>query len=85
MKVETLVSKLLENSKGFVESALRSLYIEDSVSPVSAFITDFFYSTMFDVTAKLCVPTYIFLPYVASALFVMLCLPKLVFEMQVKI
>lgn len=84
MKVETMISKLLENSKGFVESFLTSLQIDDSVSPVSAFITDFFCSTMFDVTAKLDIPTYLFFTSPASALSVMLCLPKLVSEMQVK-
>lgn len=83
MKVETLISKLLEKSKGFVESALTSLQTDDSASPVSAFITDFFCSTMFDVTAKLHIPTYIFFPSAASALSLMLCLPKLVSEIQV--
>eukprot|EP00253_Pinus_taeda_P004088 PITA_04088 len=83
MKVETMISKLLENSKGFVESFLTSLQIDDSISPVSAFITDFFCSTMFDVTAKLDIPTYLFFTSPASALSVMLCLPKLVSEMQV--
>nr|WEF42358.1 UGT1 [Pinus yunnanensis] len=83
MKVETLVSKLLEKSKGFVESALASMQIDDSVSPVSAFITDFFCSTMFDVTAKLHIPTYLFFTSPASLLSVMLCLPKLASETQI--
>nr|ASU43996.1 UDP-glycosyltransferase UGT5 [Picea glauca] len=83
MKVETLVSKLLEKSKGFVESALTSLQIDDSFSPLSAFITDFFCSTMFDVTAKLHIPTYLFFTSPASLLSVMLCLPKLASETQV--
>ena len=83
MKVETLVSKLLEKSKGFIETALTSLQMDESTSPVSAFITDFFYSTMFDVTAKLHIPTYLFYTSPASVLSVKLCFPKLASETRV--
>lgn len=83
MKVETLISKLLEKSKGFVESALTSLQSDESASPVSAFITDFFCSSMFDVTAKLKIPNYLFYTSSASVLSVKLCLPKLASETQI--
>jgi len=81
MKIETRISKLMEKSKGSVEIGLRSLL--DSGSPVSAFITDFFCSAMFDVTAKLCIPTYVFLTSTASLLSLMLSIPKLVSEIPI--
>jgi len=81
MKLETHLSKLVEKSKGSVENALRSLV--DSASPVSAFITDFFCSTMFDVTAELRIPTYVFFTCAASLLSVMLSLPKIVSEIPI--
>jgi len=81
MKIETRISKLMEKSKGSVEIGLRSLL--DSGSPASAFITDFFCSAMFDVTAKLCIPTYVFLTSPASLLPLMLSIPKLVSEIPI--
>jgi len=81
MKLETHLSKLVEKSKGSVENALRSLV--DSASPVSAFITDFFCSTMFDVAAELRIPTYVFFTCAASMLSVTLSLPKLVSEIPI--
>jgi len=81
MKIETYLSKLFEKSKGSVENALRSLV--HSASPLSAFITDFFCSTMLDVAAELRIPTYVFFTSSASLLSVLLSLPKLVSEIPI--
>jgi len=81
MKPETYLSKLFEKSKGLVKNSLRSLL--DSASPVSAFIIDFFCSTMFDVAAELRIPTYVFFASTASMLSVTLSLPKLVSEIPI--
>jgi hydroquinone glucosyltransferase len=81
MKIETYLSKFLEKSKGSVESALTSFV--HSASPVSSFITDFFCSTMFDVTAALRIPTYVFFTSNASLLSFMLSIPKLVSEIPI--
>jgi len=81
MKPEVCLSKFFEKSKGSVENALRSLV--DSASPVSAFITDFFCSTMFDVAAELRIPTYVFFTSAASVLSVLLSVPKIVSEIPI--
>nr|ASU43998.1 UDP-glycosyltransferase UGT5d [Picea glauca] len=81
MKIETHISKLLEKSKDSVVSALRSLL--DSAPPISAFITDFSCSTMFDVAAELGIPTYVFFTSTASLLSFMLSFPKLVSEIPI--
>ena len=57
--------------------------MDESTSRVSAFITEFFCSTMFDVTAKLHIPTYLFYTSPASVLSVKLCFPKLASETRV--
>lgn len=81
MRIETRLSKLLEKSKGSVESALRSLV--HSSSPVSAFITDFFCTTMFDVAADLRIPTFVFFTSPASVLSVLLSMPRLLSDTEV--
>ncbi|GLJ47409.1 hypothetical protein SUGI_1000510 [Cryptomeria japonica] len=68
---------------------LTSLRIEDvlqsqrSFSPMSAFITDLLCTELLDVTAKLKMPSYLFVPSSAALVCFMLHLPKLVSEMNV--
>lgn len=81
MQLETHVSKLLEKSKESVVSALR--FLVESGPPFSAFITDFFCSTMYDVAAELGIPTYVFFTSNASLLSFMLSIPKLVSEIPI--
>nr|WEF42359.1 UGT2 [Pinus yunnanensis] len=78
IKTETRISMAMEKSTGLVDMGLRSLF--DSGSPVSVFITDFFCSAMFDVTAKLSIPTYVFFTSPASMLPLMFSMPKIVLE-----
>jgi len=67
------ISLQLEKTKFFLEDALRS-----SSFPFCAFITDMFCTTMFDVTSKLEIPSYIFFTSPASLLCLMFYLPALV-------
>eukprot|EP01018_Ginkgo_biloba_P004615 Gb_10318 [translate_table: standard] len=80
MRIETRVSKVIEKSKESVEGVLKS--IQDSCSPVSAFIIDFFCTAMLDVGAIFHIPTYIFFPSPAAVLCLMFQLPRLVSEIQ---
>lgn len=63
----------MEKTKSFLEDALRS-----SSFRFCAFITDMFCTTMFDVTSKLEIPSYMFFTSPASLLCLMLYLPALV-------
>ncbi|GLJ47400.1 hypothetical protein SUGI_1000380 [Cryptomeria japonica] len=80
MKLETRLSKFMLNAKPHVEDVLQSLR---SSSPISAFITDFFCTELLDVTTKLKVPSYLFVPSSAASVCFMLHLPKLVAEINV--
>jgi hypothetical protein len=73
MNVRIRITLLMEKTKTLLEDALRS-----SSFPVCAFITDLFCTTMFDVTSKLKIPSYIFFTSSASLLCLMLYLPTLV-------
>ncbi|GLJ59507.1 hypothetical protein SUGI_1515740 [Cryptomeria japonica] len=81
MKIETSVSKFVLKAEPHIEEVL--LQSSRSSSPISAFITDFFCTDLLDVTAKLKVPSYLFVPASASLVCLMLHLPKLVSEIKV--
>ncbi|GLJ47418.1 hypothetical protein SUGI_1000640 [Cryptomeria japonica] len=81
MKIETKVSKFVLKAKPHIEEVL--LQSSHSSSPISAFITDFFCTDLLDVTTKLKMPSYLFVPSSASFVCFMLHLPKLVSEINV--
>eukprot|EP01018_Ginkgo_biloba_P004616 Gb_10317 [translate_table: standard] len=81
LSFEILIFKLMENSKGAVENALKSML--ESASPICAFITDLFCTAMIDVGTKLHIPTYVFFTTAAAVLCVMLYHPTLDVETRV--
>ncbi|GLJ47388.1 hypothetical protein SUGI_1000220 [Cryptomeria japonica] len=80
MKIATRISMFMLKAKPHIEGVLQSLC---SSSPVSAFITDLFCTELLDVTAKLKMPSYIFVASSAAYVCFMLHLPKLVSEIKV--
>ena len=78
MNGQTRQTLLNEKTKPFLEYALRS-----SSFHFWAFITDIFCTTMFDVTSKLEIPSYIFFTSSASLLCLMLYLPTLVQNIEI--
>ena len=78
MNGQTRQTLLKEKTKPFLEDALRS-----SSFHFCAFITDLFCTTMFDVTSKLEIPSYIFFTSSASLLCLMLYLPTLVQNIEI--
>uniref|UniRef100_A0A0C9RSM9 Glycosyltransferase n=1 Tax=Wollemia nobilis TaxID=56998 RepID=A0A0C9RSM9_9CONI len=81
MKIETRISKFMNKAKPYVGDVLQSLL--NSSLPISAFVTDFFCTSMFDVAGELGIPTYIFFTNNATVLSLMFLLPKLASEIQV--
>lgn len=78
MDTRSHLSLLMEKTKIFLEAALRTFPF-----PLCAFITDIFSTAMFDVTAKLDIPSYIFFTSSASLLCIMLYLPTLLQEIEI--
>ncbi|GLJ47391.1 hypothetical protein SUGI_1000260 [Cryptomeria japonica] len=77
MKLATRILKFMLKAKPHIENVLQSLC---SSAPVSAFITDLFCTELFDVTAKLKMPSYMFVSSSDSFVCFMLHFPKLVSE-----
>ncbi|GLJ47385.1 hypothetical protein SUGI_1000190 [Cryptomeria japonica] len=80
LKITTQISNFMLKAKPHIEDVLRSLR---SSSPVSAFVTDLFCTELLEVTAKLKMPSYIFVPSSAAFVCFMLHLPKLVSEIKI--
>ncbi|GLJ47397.1 hypothetical protein SUGI_1000350 [Cryptomeria japonica] len=80
MKLTTRISNFILKAEPYIEDVLQS---QRSFSPISAFITDLFCTELLDVTTKLKMPSYLFVPSSAAFVCFMLHLPKLVSEMNV--
>ncbi|GLJ47398.1 hypothetical protein SUGI_1000360 [Cryptomeria japonica] len=80
MKFGARISKFMLKAMPHIEDVLQSLR---SSSPISAFIIDPFCTELLAVTAKLKIPTYLFVPASAALVCFMLNLPKFVSEMKV--
>ncbi|GLJ47392.1 hypothetical protein SUGI_1000270 [Cryptomeria japonica] len=80
LKITTQISNFMLKAKPHIEDVLRSLR---SSSPVSAFVTDLFCTELLEVTAKLKMPSYMFVPSSAAFVCFMLHLPKLVSEIKI--
>ncbi|GLJ47384.1 hypothetical protein SUGI_1000180 [Cryptomeria japonica] len=80
MELTIRISKFMLKAKPHIEDVLQSLC---SSLPVSAFITDLFCTELLDVTTKLKIPGYIFVPSSASFVCFTVHLPKLISDNKV--